>query len=252
MKTNLLSLLLLAFTALQINAQCNVSGSFVANSPNTNTYPIQGNANITVELDGSVSSVNFEAGFASVQGFKLAVYLSETETIDTDPLTNPNPTTFIRVDQDGDLLDDEHNSATSGHDGHDMTGAKTFTQNLSGVNLGDYQYVILQCIQFHVPWGFAQLTNESPDCATLSTNENTLSQNISLFPNPATTQFEVRNELQTPVSVVIYDVLGKQVQSIQSSQLKNQPVSLSNLNSGVYLVEIKSDTQRIVKKLIKR
>ncbi len=252
MKTKLLSLVFIAFTALQINAQCIISGSFIANSPNTNTYPIQGNANITVESDGSVSSVNFEAGFASVQGFKLAVYLSETQTIDTDPSSNPNPTTFIRVDQDGDLLDDLHNSAASGHDGHLMTGAKTFTQNLSGVNVNDYQYVILQCIQFHVPWGYAQLVNESPDCSTLSTNENIFSENISLFPNPASEQFEVRNELQTPVSINVYDVLGKKVQSVNNTQLKNQKVSLSNLNSGIYLVEIKSDTQRIVKKLIKK
>ncbi len=247
MKTKLFLLALVAFAAFEINAQCVVSGSFVAR--NAGAYPLSGTASITVESDGSVSSVNFESDFVSVQGFQLQVFLSKTQTINT---TNPNPSVFIRVDQNGDLRDDPHNSDLRSHNGHDMTGAKAFTQNLSGVEIDDYQYVILQCVEFNVPWGYAQLTNQSPDCSTLSTGDTTLNESISIFPNPANEQFEVRNDLETPIAIAVYNVLGKQVQVIENTQLKNQSVSLSNLNAGIYLVEIKSDKQRLIKKLVKR
>jgi hypothetical protein len=246
MKTKLLLAAILTSTAFY--AQCSRSGTFVENSPNPAVYPISGTANITETASGL--SVNFEGDFNSVQGFKLSVFLSTTQTIDTDPVTNPNPTTFIRVDMDGDLLDDDHSEDSSGHDGHIMTGAKTFSQNLSGINLNDYKYVILQCVQFHVPWGYADLGALSSGCS-LSVKENSLSKQIRFYPNPTKDNVTISNKNQLNLDIKIIDLLGKTILKIEETRLINQEINLDNLNSGVYLLQINSNGNTITKKLIK-
>lgn len=248
MKTKLLLLLAAVLTSTAFYAQCSRSGTFIENSPNPAVYPISGTANITQTASGL--SVNFEGDFISVQGFKLSVFLSTTQTIDTDPATNPTPTTFIRVDMDGDLLDDEHNEDASGHDGHVMTGAKTFSQNLSSVNLNDYQYIILQCVQFHVPWGYADLGALSSGCS-LSVKENSLSKQISFYPNPTKDNITISNKSQLNLNIKVIDLLGKTVLKTKSDRLTNKEINLDNLNSGVYLLQIKSNRNTITKKLIK-
>ena len=249
MKTKLLLLLVTVLTSTTFYAQCSRSGTFVANSPNTMTYPIAGNANITQDATGV--SINFESTFASVQGFKLALYLSTTQDIDTDPSSNPNPTTFIRVDLEGELVCDEHSSSLRSHNMEAMEGAQKFTQNLATVNLNDYQYIILQCIEFHVPWGYVNLGAASSGCA-LSLKENTLANNLSFAPNPATSNITISNAKQLDLLVSVIDLLGKTVIQTKNSSLSNQSINLESLKSGVYLLQINSNGNRLTKKLVKK
>lgn len=249
MKTKLLLLLVSVFSSMTFYGQCSRSGTFVANSPDTMVYPIQGTANITQTASGM--TVNFEGDFISVQGFKLAVYLSTTQTINTNPISNPNPTTFIRVDQDGDLLDDEHNSAAVGHNEHPMSGAKTFNQNLASVNLNDYQYIILQCIEFHVPWGYANLGANSTGCV-LGIEDNTFENQINFAPNPTSENITISNKNNLDLSITVVDLLGKAVIKTKRTNLRNQEINLQSLKTGVYLLQITSNGKSVTKKLIKK
>lgn len=173
-----------------ITAQCKRSGTFIPDSPNLSTYPIEGSANVTIDENGAMS-VNFESDFKSVQGFLLQVYLSKTQSIDTE---NANATTFIRVDQQGDLRCDPHGSTKRSHNEEPMTGAKSFTENLTDVDIEDYDYVILQCVEFNVPWGYAKLGDViGADCQQiLSVTKNDLEE-VSVFPNPAHDFLNIEN-----------------------------------------------------------
>jgi len=237
MKKKVLFTLFAALAVLQINAQCERSGSFVQSDPQ---YFLSGDAKVLFMQDGS-KKVIFEENFTSVQGANLRVFVSTTQDILAPGASIAEVTTGQLVSDDG----------TTSPPLRPLTGMKTFDFP-AGSGIDDYDYIVIQCTTINEPWGYASLGSPSAGCATLSTDENKFSKNISLYPNPANDEFEVRNELQTPVSIAVYSVLGKQVQFIENSQLKKQKVSLSNLNSGVYLVEIKSDTNRIIKKLIKR
>lgn len=242
MKTKLLLLVCAIFGAQLINAQCARSGNFIQSDP---SYSISGTANITFRTNGD-KDVIFESDFMTVQGVDLRVYLSKEDDINVvgaDPIevtTSP-------------LLGD--NGMTSPVLSP-ITGMKTFPINQTtypNVNLSTYDHIVIQCIGINERWGYVNLaTVNGPDCTLLSVAEKSLSESVAVFPNPASNYFEITNNSQSELSVNIYDILGNNVISAEASRLKKQSFSLTNLNSGVYLVELKSDKQKLVKKLIKR
>jgi len=88
---------------------------------------------------------------------------------------------------------------------------------------------------------------------TVSTNENALTNvSLRLYPNPAATtfslNFSVQNEQTAQVSIV--DLMGRIVMPAQNVQA-NQPVDVSRLSNGVYLVNITDGNHRsVLKKLV--
>jgi hypothetical protein len=137
-----------------------------------------------------------------------------------------------------------------------ITGMETFAINQTmypNVNLSTYDYIVIQCIGINERWGYVNLgIANGADCSLLSVDEKSLTTAVKVYPNPANDYFEITNDSQNTLSVNIYDILGNKVITSKTSRLKKQSFSLANLNSGVYLVELKSDNQKIVKKLIKR
>jgi hypothetical protein len=239
MKTKLLFLAILLATSFQfVNAQCSRSGTFVQSDPQ---YSISGTANITFTTMGD-KNVIFESDFATVQGADLRVYISKTDDI--------LATGSDAVQISSQLMND--GGGTGGPGVSPITGMMSFTVP-AAYELNDFDYIVIQCIAINERWGHVALgATGGADCFVLGVEENTLNQAVSLYPHPANEKFEIRNDNQLPLSIALYDILGNKVKAVENSQLKKQPFSLSGLNSGVYLVEIKSDDQRIVKKLIKR
>ncbi|MFK7747566.1 MAG: T9SS type A sorting domain-containing protein [Kordia sp.] len=242
MKTKLLVILCAVFGALQMNAQCARSGNFVQSDP---AYNISGTANITFQTNGA-KDVVFDANFMTVQGLDLRVYLSKQDDINA---TGADP---IEVTTSALLGDNGMTSPVLSP----ITGMKTFPINQTtypNVDLGTYDYIVIQCIGINERWSYANLgTANGPDCTTLSINKETLSESVSIYPNPANDRFEVSNDSQNELAVEIYDILGNKVIASEASRVKKQSFSLANLNSGVYLVQLKSKNQKVVKKLIKR
>ena len=106
---------------------------------------------------------------------------------------------------------------------------------------------------FDVPsnkWIIHTIDTYSPSCASTSINNVQSSNSIKLFPNPAynTAHLELIDESDGDVS--IFDMTGKRVlqQSYQNS--KNIDLILTTLKPGFYIVEVKSNNFRYVKKLI--
>jgi hypothetical protein len=242
MKTKLLAMLCAIFGAQLLNAQCARSGNFVQSDP---AYSISGTASLTFTTGGD-KDVIFDANFMTVQGLDLRVYLSKRDDILT-PGSDPIEVTT------GPLLGD--NGMTSPVLSP-ITGMKTFSVNQAmypNVNLGTYDYIVIQCIGIDERWGYVNLgATSGPDCTLLSVNEKTLAETVNIFPNPANDYFEVSNNAQNELAIEVYDILGKKVIATAPSRVKKQSFSLANLNSGVYLVQLRSNDQRVVKKLIKR
>lgn len=80
----------------------------------------------------------------------------------------------------------------------------------------------------------------------LGTGNNVLN-NIAVFPNPAKTAVTIANAENA--NIVIFDVLGKVVVSQNNISL-SQEVSISQLQTGTYFVNIEKDGQSIVERLI--
>lgn len=76
---------------------------------------------------------------------------------------------------------------------------------------------------------------------------------FSVYPNPADQQVTVVLD-NMPISnceAVLYDVLGRRVAEFHLDDNYNV-LNISNLNSGIYLLQVKSENQSAIKKIIKR
>jgi hypothetical protein len=72
---------------------------------------------------------------------------------------------------------------------------------------------------------------------------------LELFPNPAKTSFTIRASFLIRY-ISITDILGKQIETFEGSNVREQTVSLSHLSKGIYLVKIDSDKGSSFKKLV--
>jgi uncharacterized protein (TIGR02145 family) len=78
-------------------------------------------------------------------------------------------------------------------------------------------------------------------------NVENLNANI-IFPNPAQDKLYIRNDKLSNAQILILDLHGKQV---ICRQMNSNPIDISNLSKGIYLVKIVDSGNIIVYKLIK-
>lgn len=90
--------------------------------------------------------------------------------------------------------------------------------------------------------------------AVVSTSEITAAQHITLSPNPAADQVQVRFEAaMNNLQLMVYNIQGQRMMERQLSIVnENETVELntSGLINGLYLVEIRSDEHRLIKKMM--
>ena len=82
-------------------------------------------------------------------------------------------------------------------------------------------------------------------CLSLST-DNLLNNNITIYPNPVIDLININTSL-TILEVEIYDVLGKRLNYIK---FNNRKIDVSGVNSGVYILKIKTEIGIILKKIL--
>ena len=83
--------------------------------------------------------------------------------------------------------------------------------------------------------GAAQVTARSLNDLTLSIRNNTIS-GLKVYPNPvADGTLYISTELNAERNVQVYDLLGKQVLNVTTS---NEAITISSLNTGLYVVKI--------------
>lgn len=84
---------------------------------------------------------------------------------------------------------------------------------------------------------------------TLGINQNTPNSFV-VFPNPTNNIVTVKstNGIQ---NIALYDMNGRILQNIISDNNNEQSIDLSNLPSGIYMMEIKTDFGKSVEKIVK-
>jgi hypothetical protein len=81
----------------------------------------------------------------------------------------------------------------------------------------------------------------------LGVNANSSLNNLSIFPNPATTTLNITG-LTTNASAAVYDISGKQ---LLSQPLTTQAINISSLAPGLYFISITTAEGSVVKKFVK-
>ena len=97
------------------------------------------------------------------------------------------------------------------------------------------------------------ITNSLGDSATYSattlSNRDYEGNTFSIFPNPVNSKLRIKSQ-QTIQHIEIFDLNGKQIINVDYQE--NQAINVSNLNSGLYLVKIKTKNGFVTKKLLKK
>jgi len=140
--------------------------------------------------------------------------------------------TFTQQDIDHDLVRYQHDGTEEGTD--------TFTFTVSdgeGGWLGTPTYNIVIDVD-----------------AIVSTSETAADQQITLSPNPAMDQVQIQfNTAMNNLQLTIYNIQGQKMKEQQLDIVgENESIEMntSAFVNGVYLVEIRSDQQRLVKKMM--
>lgn len=98
-----------------------------------------------------------------------------------------------------------------------------------------------------------QLTMEDSNCSTLSSNEFSIVDSISIYPNPVTSgTLNIKTGYNLYVNnVKIYSVLGKLITNIEFSTYNStNQIDVSEFRNGVYLITLTTNKGSINKKLI--
>ena len=81
--------------------------------------------------------------------------------------------------------------------------------------------------------------------------ESALKRNITCFPNPIIDNLTIQNSLQQKIDIEIYNVMGERLYSVKNVSELCFIVNLSNANSGILFIKIKSGQQISTYKLLK-
>ena len=88
----------------------------------------------------------------------------------------------------------------------------------------------------------------------LNVGENELASNsIKIYPNPATSEFTISQNLSAEGTVQLYDISGKKIKNLFSGNFgtnKNITVKTNGIAAGIYLVKVNSGKQSVTKKLV--
>ncbi|MGB3606245.1 T9SS type A sorting domain-containing protein [Psychroserpens sp.] len=87
----------------------------------------------------------------------------------------------------------------------------------------------------------------NPTEETLATGQFLVS-NFDVFPNPANEYINIESGQTDISSIVIYNILGKQV--LKQNELTENRINISTLNSGIYIMKINAAGNSITKKII--
>jgi hypothetical protein len=88
---------------------------------------------------------------------------------------------------------------------------------------------------------------------SVSFNEKSVENNISIYPNPANNKLNIGlgSQFTNQLTINFYDSKGSLAKSITKVNQNNLEIDMNDLTQGLYLIEILNDGKRYVSKLIK-
>jgi hypothetical protein len=233
-----------------ISAQCLQSATSFGNNLTTPTYNIIGGVEVILN-DNNTITLNLASDFMTSSGPDVRAYLINPGTMTSAMLKGLNSSTFPAVPKImfGIVASDTSDPPIS------PNGAKTFTVSVPvGVNIGEYTKVFFYCQKFGVFWDFGTISGfTSQNCTVLSTVDFD-SNKFQVYPNPAfdAIHFGLDN-LSDNLAVNVYNTLGSLVVTKKTITKKDNILNINNLNTGVYIVELKDkDNNSFTKRIIKQ
>lgn len=223
-------------------------------------------------VDGDVTFTQFQFGVESVVGAEVNLEVELWKTnVTTFPATwggsdyeslTVIPVTVTADDESSLVTVDIPEGITINEDDiiiaevrHDDLVSENFYIGSNSAADSQPSYLMAEGCGINVPTavaaiGFADMNVIMTLISGTLSVEDFAAAELTLYPNPASDQFNISSGNELIQTVIVRDILGKTIETIQVNGL-NQNVNISNLPKGLYLVEVELETGRAVQKLIK-
>ncbi|MBL4669730.1 MAG: DM13 domain-containing protein [Flavobacteriales bacterium] len=197
-------------------------------------YSLVGNALLESYSDGSLK-LRLDSSYLTASGPDVQIFLTNSANFSSP--VNLTGALFIA------------NIGTAAGAPH-FSGEKEFTIP-AGVNISDYDQVMLVCVQFgNLLWGYGSFDNLITH--TGIKDDNSIKKSLSIFPNPFNSKLNLDlKNLTVRHTVTIQDALGKII-SEQYVQNKKEVIDVSNLGKGLYFIKIEGPEINEITKIIKK
>lgn len=150
---------------------------------------------------------------------------------------NTGNATFIIKDKDGKLISQD-----------------TYKGETQGIEPAEVDYAIFQGDSMNTMSAGANFDNYKVSAVknTLALNDVTNENDFSIYPNPATTEINLRGHSTSRISnITITDVSGRIVKQSRFDNFSNVQLNIANLSKGIYLLKVTTEKGTITKKFIK-
>jgi hypothetical protein len=223
------------------------------------------NNNLLIQItwgdNGAWSSPAYEVACTSTAFNSVTYGYSDSETppvYDGNSASRPNIMLYIEGEGTGIIYTATFNVTAEGTpipNASVMVGTLETIADESGVSIynlieGNYYYSVyvdgydpIENVPFVVD------ENEIIDVDMVVGIENSLSQNVHIYPNPANNQLYIEMNNISNAVVSMIDLSGKTIINQMLSNNSNT-IDLSGISAGVYLVNIRTNNDNLIQKLI--
>ena len=197
--------------------------------------------------------VNAAIVYVTLSGYRFGedighVYRSTNNGSSWTDITNnlPDiPVNDIEIDNFGNLFLGTDIGVMASSDGGNFW--EPFGENLPSVVVNDLHLDANSGFLFAGTYGRSSYRIDVSN-NVLSVSNFALSEaNLSIYPNPTQEQITISRGLEEEQEVVIYDQLGRVVHTLNIQGLSTQ-IDISDLPSGLYLVRVGTQTQKLLKR----
>ena len=133
----------------------------------------------------------------------------------------------------------------------------TFLVSVSGESQGSCYIQDNGCDIGSGGFGYWYTTSETPmirmnfDPYSVSIEENQVMNIINVHPNPTSGVFKIELNHTTDIyNIVVTDILGKEMLSTVVNGFSTEVIDISDLDKGVYLLEVSNSDMRLSGKII--
>lgn len=222
-----------------VNSQCATSATGFGNNTSVPMYNVQGTVQVVLNTNYTVT-VNLMSNFVTAAGPDVRIFL-----VDRGTLTNAQ----LKVTSNF-LNRPRIEMGLS-----PVSGSASFTKTIPvGMNISDFETVYFYCQAFSQFWDYGSFTPfTTANCALLGTS-NFENNKLQLYPNPATNELHVQlDDVTADHKIAIYNTLGSLLYESNQLSNSNNSINISQLNSGIYFVQITDSENRVFqKRLIKK
>ena len=237
MKKILLLALFCILPILQTNAQCTAAGTAFGNNTSVAMYNVTGMVSVDLNSNNMVT-LNLGSTFATASGPDVRVYIVDRGTLTNMQLRATN-NFLLRPKIEMGMIT--------------ANGAASFTKPIpSGMNISNFNTIYFYCQQFNQFWDFGSFTSfTNANCGVLAT-DSFANDNFNVYPNPSNGNFtiDLKNNFEQS-TFKIYSALGQLISS--NNTIKSGEKVITNLNDGIYFLEItNNNNDKVLKKIVVR